>query len=225
MNTDLAPGAREELEAKMPGLSSVPIVGIVRRLPPNAALDAIGVAVEEGLKVVEVTLDSENPFDLIAETVDSFPSVTVGAGTVLSPREVEEAAGSGARFIVSPIVQQETIERAVTLGLGVVPGAVTPTEIAHAVALGATAVKVFPAGPVGGAGYLSALMAPLRSPLLIPTGGVSSATAPEYLAAGAVAVGAGSDLFSSKALQELGLEAIGERARAWVRSVGGMAPE
>jgi 2-dehydro-3-deoxyphosphogluconate aldolase/(4S)-4-hydroxy-2-oxoglutarate aldolase len=160
-----------------------------------------GAAIAAGLTVIEVTLDSERPLDQIASIKAAFPDAEVGAGSVRKAPEVSEAVDAGASFIVSPIVDEDTIAAARELGIAVFPGAATPTEIEQAMRHGATAVKVFPIEQLGGPAYVRAILSPLGSPPLIPTGGVTVDSMTDYLRAGAVAVGLGGTLFPKSALE------------------------
>jgi 2-dehydro-3-deoxyphosphogluconate aldolase/(4S)-4-hydroxy-2-oxoglutarate aldolase len=126
---------------------------------------------------------------------------------------------SGAQFIVSPALDEETITCCRRYGVAVMPGALTPTEVVRAWTLGADAVKVFPAGALGGASYLKALKAPLPQVELIPTGGVSLKTAAEFIKAGALALGVGADLIDLKALTEGNARLITERARQFLEII------
>jgi 2-dehydro-3-deoxyphosphogluconate aldolase/(4S)-4-hydroxy-2-oxoglutarate aldolase len=146
-----------------------------------------------GLRTVEVTLDSPDALGAIARLRERHPELLVGAGTVRTPDDVEAAAGAGAAFCVAPATVEAAIARAHELGVPFVPGALTPTEVERAWALEPAAVKLFP-GSAGGPGYVKELLAPLREVPLVVTGGVDADNAADFLAAGAVAVGAGSSL-------------------------------
>jgi 2-dehydro-3-deoxyphosphogluconate aldolase/(4S)-4-hydroxy-2-oxoglutarate aldolase len=205
------------LEVALPGIADVPVIGIVRRLPPRAAVEAVKAAFDSGLRWVEVTLDSENALQLVALLRRQHAGI--GVGSVVRPSQVSDALEAGAQFVVSPLTSSELIRAALESGLPVLPGAATPTEIDLAMRAGATAVKVFPARQLGGPGYIRAVMSPLGDPPLVPTGGVTADTAADYLKAGAVAVGAGSDLFSSTAIAERGIRSVAERTAEWIRAV------
>jgi 2-dehydro-3-deoxyphosphogluconate aldolase/(4S)-4-hydroxy-2-oxoglutarate aldolase len=193
---------RVNQSANLPaGLKQVPVIGILRGCPFRHAVAMAGAAIEAGLTVLEVTLDSERPFDQIATISGAFPDVEIGAGSVRRAQEVAEATEAGARFIVSPIVDEEVIGAARELDVAALPGAVTPTEIEQAMRHGATAVKVFPIEQLGGPAYVRAILSPLGSPPLIPTGGVTAKSIPQYLGAGAIAVGLGGTLFPKPALE------------------------
>lgn len=183
------------------GLERVPVIGILRGCPFRYAEAVAGAAIGAGLTVIEVTLDSERPLDQIATIRDAFPDVEVGAGSVRRAEDVAAAVGAGASFIVSPIVDEEAIRAAREFGVAALPGAATPTEIDQARRHGATAVKVFPIEQLGGPAYIQAILSPLGSPPLIPTGGVTVDSIPLYLRAGAVAVGLGGTLFPKPALE------------------------
>ena len=170
------------------------VIAIARRLPP-AQLDTLaGALVASGISVLEITLDGDGAVAAIAGLEGS--GLVVGAGTVMSVAAAEQAVAAGASFIVSPHTDEAIVRWAADAGIAVMPGALTPTEIAHAWAVGASAVKLFPAS-VGGPDGLRALRGPFREVAFIPTGGVDAGNAGEYLDAGAVAVGVGSWLTGS----------------------------
>ena len=142
--------------------------------------------------------------------------ILIGAGTVLDAETARACMLAGAEFIVSPALNLKTIEICRRYGVAVMPGALTPTEVVTAWEAGADVVKVFPCSSLGGASYLKALKGPLPQIELIPTGGVSLATAAEFLAAGAFALGVGGDLVNSKAIAEGKPEIVTETARKYV---------
>ena len=117
----------------------------------------------------------------------------VGAGTITSRAHAREAADAGARFLVSPGLDDEVLEAMLATGLTALPGVFTAGEVMRARRLGAAAVKLFPAG-AGGPGLLRALREPFPDLAVVPTGGVTAANLGEWFAAGALAVGAGGSL-------------------------------
>lgn len=209
----------DTLDQQIPGIAAVPIFGIARKMPLETIDQVAEVAYQSGLRVIEVTLDSTDPFGQIQLIASKHPDLTVGAGSVLDAAQVRDAVEAGVRFVVSPIVDEGVIEAALASGTAVVPGAATPTEVMRALRVGATAVKVFPIAQLGGVPYLKAIMSPLQNPPLIPTGGVTPASAADFLRAGAVAIGAGSDLMSASLIESDGVEAIAKRVQAWVEAV------
>jgi 2-dehydro-3-deoxyphosphogluconate aldolase/(4S)-4-hydroxy-2-oxoglutarate aldolase len=182
-------------------LTETPIIGIMRRCPLRHAQRMAGAAIEAGLRVIEVTFDSDRPALQISLIRESFPEALVGAGSVRSAEDVDRAIDAGAGFIVSPMVEESVIVASLERNAPSFPGAATPTEIERAMRLGAAAVKVFPANLLGGPEYIRAVSSPLGDPPLIPTGGVTIDSIPEYRRAGVVAVGLGGTLFPRDALE------------------------
>ena len=204
-----------DLVEAIPGIAEVPLIGILRKLPLENALDLVGAAEKAGIRVVEVTLDSDRALDQIRTLAETYPGVTVGAGSVRSPANVADASDAGARFIVSPITRQAVAAACKSLDMPLIPGAATPTEIDIAIESGAVAVKVFPIEQLGGPPFLTAVLSPLGDPPLIPTGGVTLTNARDYLSSGAAAVGVGSAMFSADSLTRSPADVV-ESFRNWV---------
>lgn len=158
-------------------------------------------ALGAGLPVLEITLDSHDAMRQISLLRESFPAMTLGAGTVIEGNQSLEAIAAGADFVVTPTLVPEVVEGCVARGVPCIAGAATPTEVLAAHRLGATAVKVFPVAQLGGPAYLKALRAPLGGIPLVPTGGIGTEDVTGYLQAGALAVGVGSSIFSRDALE------------------------
>jgi 2-dehydro-3-deoxyphosphogluconate aldolase/(4S)-4-hydroxy-2-oxoglutarate aldolase len=175
----------------------------VLRLPSAALVyRAVEALLAAGVSVFEVTLTVPGAIELIASLVQRFgPRATVGAGTVLSPRDAEKCIEAGAMFIVSPGFDRATLEAAHARDVPVMPGALTPTEVISAWNAGADMVKIFPCSAVGGPKYVRALKGPLPQVKMLPTGGVSLSNVGEYIAAGAAAVGMGSELVDRSTLE------------------------
>jgi 2-dehydro-3-deoxyphosphogluconate aldolase / (4S)-4-hydroxy-2-oxoglutarate aldolase len=183
-------------------IEEVGLVPILRL--PSAALvvRAVDAILAAGLPVFEVTMTVPGAIDLIRALVERFDDrALVGAGTVLSAESALACIDAGAKFIVSPGLDVPTIEAAHDRDVPMMPGALSPTEVITAWKAGADMVKIFPCSAVGGAKYLRALKGPLPQVKMLPTGGVSVATAPDYIAAGAAALGIGSELVDVAALQ------------------------
>ncbi|WP_318783215.1 bifunctional 4-hydroxy-2-oxoglutarate aldolase/2-dehydro-3-deoxy-phosphogluconate aldolase [Plantactinospora soyae] len=138
-----------------------------------------------GLRAIEVTFRTAAAADSIRAMSDR-PDLLVGAGTVLTPAQVDEAADAGARFVVSPGFSPAVVRHCQERGLPVFPGAATATEIQMALDAGLTTVKFFPAEQLGGVKMIKALAAPFRSVRFIPTGGVNTGNLADYLAVPAV---------------------------------------
>jgi 2-dehydro-3-deoxyphosphogluconate aldolase/(4S)-4-hydroxy-2-oxoglutarate aldolase len=203
-----------------PVLRETGLVAILRGRSGDRLDAACDVLLESGVHCLEVTLNTPGALSAVRRlAARSRPGLEVGVGTVRRPGQVDEAAEAGATFVVAPDTNPAVGERAAALGLGWFPGALTPTEIARAWDLGATAVKVFPAGSAGGPRYLQEVRAPLDDVLLVPTGGVGLDDVAGYLRAGAVAVGMGSPLLGRALEDDADLGRLGERARAAVDAV------
>ena len=161
------------------------VVAVLRRVPD---LDQLASELAEaGIGVIEVTLDDDRALASI-ERLREHGSVTVLAGTVRTVEQAEAAVAAGAEALVSPVFSAAVLARGHQLGVPVIPGALTPTEIEVAWRAGAALVKLFPAR-VGGPQYVADVLKPLPDVPLVCTGGVTAANAADYLAAGAVAVG------------------------------------
>jgi len=168
------------------------IVPVVRR--PSAA-EAIGLCermLAAGSPVIELTATTPDWAEVLRQVRSAAPDVVIGLGTVTTAAVARQAIEAGAAFLVSPYPAAEV--RAVA-GVPFIEGGYTPGELAAATAAGATA-KLFPAGPAG-PGYLKAVLDVLPGARVIPTGGITLARAGDWLAAGAFAVGVGSDLATS----------------------------
>ncbi len=197
------------------------LIPVVRAESAELAMRAVEAIKTGGVDVVEVTMTVPGAIDMIAKLAATFGTeVLIGAGTVLDPDIANRCVQAGAQFIVSPALNEETIAFCRCNDVAVFPGALTPTEVVHAWNAGADAVKVFPAGAVGGASYLKALKAPLPQIELVPTGGVSLKTAADFIKAGAMALGVGADLVDTKALREGHDQLITERAKEFLKIVG-----
>ena len=208
---------KSEVMAK---IREVGLVPVLRADSEEEAL-AIAYALEAGgVTVLEVTMTVPGALDAIRRLAnEAGDRILVGAGTVLDPETARACMLAGAQFIVSPALNLKTIELCRRYDVAVFPGALTPTEIVTAWEAGADAVKVFPCSAVGGAKYLKAIKAPLPQIELIPTGGVSLATAAEFLEAGAIALGVGGDLVDNNAIRAGRPEVITENARKYLEIV------
>ena len=172
-----------------------------------------------GIKVIEITWNSEQPAKLVQQLRRELPHCTIGAGTILTIAELEEAIAFGAEFIFSPHLNLTLVEASVSAQIPMIPGALTPTEIINAWQAGASCVKVFPITSLGGSQYLRAIKAPLAEIPLIPTGGVTLGNARNFLAAGAIAIGLSSDLFPANLVREQNWLQITQRAKTLVESL------
>ena len=179
-----------------------------------AAMDA---AVRGGFRHLEFTLTTPGALELVTE-FSRRPGLVVGAGTVLTVDDARAAVRAGARFLVSPVMDEDVIRAAVDLGAVAIPGCHTPTEMLRAHRAGATCEKLFPA-PAGGPDYVRAILAPMPFLRILPTNGVDEHNAAAYLEAGAVAVGFVASLFDAQDMAAGRGDRIEERARRLLAAV------
>jgi 2-dehydro-3-deoxyphosphogluconate aldolase/(4S)-4-hydroxy-2-oxoglutarate aldolase len=198
--------------------ASARLLGIVRFRDAGDIEGALGALVRGGIELVEVTLDTPGALEAVDRGRRS--GWAIGVGTVLEADHVDRSVDAGATFVVSPGIVPEVIERARTLGVDVVPGVFTPTEVIRARAMGVTAVKLFPAS-AGGPGYVRALRGPFADVPLVPTGGIAIGHVGAYLAAGATCVGLGGALVGEEPPRDdEEVDAIAQRAATAVTAAG-----
>lgn len=166
-----------------------------------------------GMRLIEITWNSEQPEALIAELRVRLPHCLIGAGTILEDTQLQNAIACGAQFIFSPHFNPNLVTTCVHHHqIPYVPGVLSPTEIVTAWQTGASALKVFPISAMGGASYLKSLQAPLAGIPLIPTGGVTLENASAMLSAGAIAVGLSGSLFPDDLVKTGNWQQISDRA-------------
>ncbi len=174
-------------------------------------------AIAGGFHIVEFTLTTPGAYELIRD-FSRRDGITVGAGTVMSAEQAARAVEAGARYIVSPIVDEAVIRAAGELGVAAMPGAHTPTEMMAAHRAGAQVIKLFPA-PAGGPTYLKSVLGPLPFLHIVPTNGVDETNAAAYLAAGAAGVAFVNSLFFADAIARSDWGWIEDRARLLLATV------
>jgi 2-dehydro-3-deoxyphosphogluconate aldolase / (4S)-4-hydroxy-2-oxoglutarate aldolase len=155
-------------------------------------LEVAGALRDGGLPVAEVTFRTAGAAAAIDAIARELPDVLVGAGTVVSPAQVDEAVEAGARFLVSPGLSAAVVRRAQEREVPILPGVATPSDIIAALDLGLSTVKLFPAGVVGGPAAIKAFSAPFPGLRFVPTGGVSAANLGDYLSLPSVLAAGGS---------------------------------
>lgn len=194
------------------------VVAVLRAPRLGAPAEVVRAIATAGIRCVELTFTIADVLAHIEATA-GLNGIVVGAGTVLSASQARDAIAAGARFLVTPAVRPAVAEVAAAHGIPVLMGAFTPTEVAAAVDLGAAAVKIFP-GETGGPAHLKALRGPFSAVPFMPSGGVSTANARDWLAAGAIAVSAGGSLAPADALARGDAATIGANAAAFVQALG-----
>jgi len=200
-------------------LQDLGLIPVLRAESIDQAMVVANAIADGGVTTLEVTMTVPGAMQVMRRLAVERPDILVGAGTVLDPETARMCILEGAQFIVSPAINLATIDMCHRYSVAVLPGALTPTEVVTAWQAGADVVKIFPASAMGGAKYLSALKGPLPQVEMVPTGGVSHATAADFLAAGAFALGVGSDLVDTKALAQGRPEVITESARKYLAIV------
>ena len=172
-----------------------PVLGILRGVDEASLSGVLEAAFSGGLRFLEITLNTSDAFLLIKKAVQQFPDFCVGAGTVLTSESAQKAVDAGAKFIVSPSLNENVADFCGQNKVAYFPGALTPTEIEIAWNSGATMVKVFPASQMG-PNYFKLLSGPFDSIKLMAVGGISLENIPDYLSAGASALALGGSIFS-----------------------------
>lgn len=197
------------------------IMAIIRGTSEEAALATGKVLLEEGIRLVEITLTTPGALATIEALRKGAPEGSfIGAGTVVTADDVSAAAGAGAEFVVTPAVTASVAEAA-RLGIPCAAGAFTPSEAYAAFTAGAEVIKLFPAS-AGGPGYLKALRDPFPQIPFMAVGGVGISEARAYLTAGAIGAGVGGPLVGDAA-NGGSLDTLRTRARAfasWAEEAG-----
>lgn len=188
------------------------IIAVIRAEDLAVGLQMAQAVAAGGIELIEITANSDRPWKLIELLRGELPACTIGAGTILNQADLHEAIACGAEYVFCPHIDRHLIRAAIASELPIVAGALTPTEIITAWQAGATAVKVFPIQAVGGVSYLQVLQGPIGQIPLIPTGGVTVINAPDFLAAGALAVGLAGSLFPKDEVRQGDWHSICDRA-------------
>lgn len=201
-------------------IRDIGIIPVVRASSADEAIQVVDAIRAGGVSLLEITMTVPGAVQVIETLTKKFgDEAIVGAGTVLDAKSASACIAAGAKFIVSPALNLETIAFCREHNVAVMPGALTPTEIVTAWNAGADFVKVFPCGAMGGASYIKSLKAPLPQIELVPTGGVTLTTAATFIQAGAAAIGVGADLVDVKAIRAGQPERVTEAARAYLEAV------
>ncbi|MCU1635062.1 MAG: 2-dehydro-3-deoxyphosphogluconate aldolase [Cryobacterium sp.] len=194
-------------------LKSTRVLAVVRAPSAQSALLAADALVAGGVTGLEITYSTPDAPAVIRELNDRYgETIYLGAGTVTTEDEAARAAAAGAQFLVSPGTRRTLTEAMKATGLLVMTGALTPSEVMAAQEYGTDVVKIFPAS-LGGPAFLRSLRGPFPDVPLMPTGGVTPENMGEWFQAGAVAVGAGSDLVSAADLAASRYDEVERKAR------------
>ncbi len=194
------------------------LIAVVRGESRRAAIDVSKALIEGGVLGIEIAFTTPKAHRVIEDLNTEYREhILLGAGTVTTPDQVEQAISAGATFLVSPGCDPELVPLMQQTGLAVLPGTLTPSEVMLAQSLGLKVVKLFP-GSLGGPPYLKNLLGPFPEMDFLPTGGVSLENVGEWFEAGAFAVGVGSALAPAKLGEEQGRDEVAAQAERYVHS-------
>ncbi len=208
---------KQEVLAQIRELGIVPVIRAGSHDEARGVVEAI---VKGGINVLEVTMTIPDAAGLIDKLTNEYQNdALIGAGTILDAEAAQKCFNAGAKFIVSPLFDAETVEFCRARSIVVMPGAMTVTEIYRASQAGADAVKIFPAAALGGVSFLKAVKTVLPEIELMPTGGVTLKTATDYLQAGAIAVGIGGELVDLEAVRRGQSNKLIEKVREFIQAV------
>jgi 2-dehydro-3-deoxyphosphogluconate aldolase/(4S)-4-hydroxy-2-oxoglutarate aldolase len=196
------------------------VVAVLRGVDANCVIDTAEALREGGVTAIEITADTPGAMEILSDVSSSFDDseVLVGAGTVLDAPTARSALLAGAEFVVSPSLHEDVIETCNRYGALVAPGVMTPTEAIRGYEAGADLVKIFPASTLG-PGHLKSIKGPLGQIPLMPTGGVDTDNAGDFIRAGAICVGAGSALVDDDAVARGDFDEITATARRFSEAV------
>jgi 2-dehydro-3-deoxyphosphogluconate aldolase/(4S)-4-hydroxy-2-oxoglutarate aldolase len=189
---------RAEVCALIKEIAIIPAIRVSSAEEAHFAAEAVA---SGGIPIVEITLTVSGAVELISHLVRYHPKMIVGAGTVLNAEMANKCHDAGASFLTSPGRNLKVIEFAAKKEITILPGALTPTEVIEAWEAGSDFIKVFPCAEVGGERYIRALKTALPQIPLIAAGGVNQQTAANYILAGATAIGVGTELIPTEAIE------------------------
>jgi len=207
---------KDEVCSRIREIAIVPAIRVSSGKDAHFAAEAV---TRGGIPIVEITMTVPGAVELMAHLVHSDPNIIVGAGTVLDTETARLCMDAGASFVTAPSFNPAIVEFAAREGVAVMPGALTPTEVITAWNAGADFIKVFPCGPVGGDRYIKALHASLPQVQLIAAGGVNQQTAGNFILSGATAIGVGTELIPTEAIERRQSQRINELARRFIKLV------
>lgn len=203
----------------MEELRAAKLVAIIRGIAREDGEAATDAMIAGGFRFLEITMNTDGAARLIHQIKTKHgDNVRVGAGTVLDQKMAKEALEAGAEYLVSPHFDHFITDYALSKGVEVWPGALTPSEIHNAYASGATAVKVFPAGFMG-AGYIKNIRGPFHHIPMMVTGGINERNLRDFLKAGAFSAGIGGDVCDVEQIRAGNFHLIQERAEMYTKLV------
>lgn len=200
-------------------LTTAKLIPVLRKIPYETSQALIQALIDGGITAIEITMDTERAEEIIREAKQQFGKrAYIGAGTVLTIEDCQTAIDAGAQFIVSPSFNHEVVNYSLAQGVAVIPGVFTPTEMQTAYEAGAKMVKLFPASAFSPA-FIKDVKGPLSHIAIMTTGGITLDNAKSYLDAGAVAVGAGSDLVKKDYVQKGQWDLLQQETVRWLQNL------
>lgn len=199
-------------------LGELGMLAVLRGSEPSRVVAAASVLVDAGIDVLEITFTVPDCLSVLAEVKRRHPNATAGVGTVTTAEQVAASVAAGADFLVSPGAPPRLLSALAACSTPFLPGVLTATEVMAALDVGAAGVKLFP-GALAGPSGLKALRGPFPDLLVVPTGGVSPSNVAEWRAAGAYAVGAGSDLAPESAIDSGDHDRLRANAATWLEAL------
>ena len=206
-------------QAILKRIAELGLLSVLRAPDPAGARRTVDALVEAGVLGIEITYSTPDAASVIADIKQSYgDEVLVGAGTLVTHAQVAEAAEAGASYLVSPGLDDEVVASMRATSLPAMAGVLTPTEVMRGVRLGVDVMKLFP-GSLGGPSYLRSLRGPFPDVPFMPTGGISANNVGDWLAAGAIAVGAGGELASAGDISSGDFAGIREKGRRFLAAI------
>lgn len=196
------------------------LIAVIRCDNYKIALKMAHILAQNSVRLIEITWNSDQPLKLISTLRQQLPHCYIGVGTIIHHQDLINAIDAGIQFAFSPHFDLNLVKVAHSHDIPFTPGALSPSEIINAFNGGAKTIKVFPIHSLGGVDYLKTIIAPLNHIPLIPTGGVTMASAHQYIKAGAVAVGLSTDLFPLHLLKEEKWDIMSQRIKHTQQLIG-----
>lgn len=196
-------------------MTQLPLVAILRGITPDEVIDVARTLQTEGFRIIEVPLNSPQPYESIKRLVYTFgDDLIIGAGTVLNCEQVDQIHAIGGKVIISPNVNTDVIRRAKAQGLYCIPGFYTVTEAFKAIDAGADGIKLFPAETLGATGLKGMMVVLPNNIPVLPVGGVSNETIAGFIDVGAGGFGLGSGLYKAG----MTVAQVAENAKGYVNA-------
>lgn len=205
----------EVLPAPIARLGQFGMLAVLRGSEPTRVAEAASILIDVGIDVLEITFTVPDCLSVLAEVKRQHPNATAGVGTVTTPEQVAASVEAGSDFLVTPGATPRLLRALAECSTPFLPGVLTPSEVMAALDVGAVGVKLFP-GALAGPSGLKALRGPFPDLLVVPTGGVAPSNVADWQAAGAFAVGAGSDLAPESAIDSGDHDRLRANAATWL---------